>query len=155
MFVYEFHHACLHEMSAKRHLQFLVHIQITHPKDSYITMESAFIMYPFPKTLPIMNTRKEVTVWLQWRHQNFLRGGHEEPAVETLRGSCHICKGPFQHCCELPVRLPCGHIFGHACLANWVRSDKGLRPCPLCFKTIACYQGNIINPDDGVYRSYL
>lgn len=38
---------------------------------------------------------------------------------------------PSQDWPEFPVQLPCGHVFGHWCIATWLR---GCRPpsCPVC-----------------------
>ena len=55
-------------------------------------------------------------------------------------GICHICKEPFNYSdagfagnSELPVKLPCNHIMGSACLATWFHSSNS---CPMCRATL-------------------
>ena len=35
---------------------------------------------------------------------------------------------------DIPVRLPCGHVFGRECIYSWITSCRGENPptCPLC-----------------------
>ena len=53
--------------------------------------------------------------------------------------SCDICLGAYRNvlddeniapASDKPVRLPCGHIFGSACIASWV--NDGNNSCPTC-----------------------
>ena len=61
------------------------------------------------------------------------------PKMTDLRDeqkTCHICMEPFTDGVlkELPVLLPCGHIFGKDCMIKWLSSngDKSPRSCPMC-----------------------
>lgn len=130
----------------------------THPtlttNPHIITLPGLIMPFSYRMTLPILTTKRGLSIFLQSRHSIFLGGGHEESAAQTLRGSCHICKRPYRHCCELPVRLSCGHIFGNFCLASWIRQVNGLRPCPLCFETMVCYVEDK-TVEDGITKSHL
>ena len=41
---------------------------------------------------------------------------------------------PFSDLPELPVRLPCGHIFGQICVLKWISGERSGYPptCPIC-----------------------
>lgn len=50
--------------------------------------------------------------------------------------TCHICMESFtsEFVQDLPILLPCGHIFGKNCVVKWLTSDgdKSPRSCPMC-----------------------
>lgn len=54
---------------------------------------------------------------------------------------CHICKDEFfssndqnpDEDNDVPLKLPCNHIMGHACLATWLKHNSS---CPLCRATL-------------------
>ena len=62
--------------------------------------------------------------------------------IETLPSldeKCAICTEPYlESSCELrdpldsPVKIRCGHIFGHNCLVRWMLSDSFDNQCPFC-----------------------
>lgn len=75
---------------------------------------------------------------LQPRVTKFV-SGLPNPETANLRDeqkSCHICMEPFTGGLlqELPVLLPCGHIFGKDCMIKWLSSDgdRSPRNCPMC-----------------------
>lgn len=41
---------------------------------------------------------------------------------------------------DIPVRLPCGHVFGRECIYSWITSCRGENPptCPLCRVVLEC-----------------
>ena len=50
----------------------------------------------------------------------------DHPEINT----CHICQEVFDTTSrEIRVRLPCHHIFGAACISNWMSINE---TCPLC-----------------------
>ncbi|KAL5426330.1 hypothetical protein PMIN04_002023 [Paraphaeosphaeria minitans] len=57
-------------------------------------------------------------------------------------GSCIICSDPFS-ASHQPVALSCHHIFGHACIKNWLHNGRGAtNNCPIC-------RAEIYTPTDG------
>ncbi|KAJ4985926.1 hypothetical protein SVAN01_08615 [Stagonosporopsis vannaccii] len=58
-------------------------------------------------------------------------------ALDPDKPVCCICLQPFgsttltQGGSEAPTQLPCGHVFGEACMASWARVNNS---CPLCRK---------------------
>ena len=44
---------------------------------------------------------------------------------------CHICIQPFMGAegNELPLKLPCNHVMGSACLTTWLENNN---TCPIC-----------------------
>lgn len=57
-----------------------------------------------------------------------VRVGPDEPQ------RCCICLDPYytstgDEYAEVPLQLPCGHVFGDACIAEWMQTK---RTCPLC-----------------------
>lgn len=65
-------------------------------------------------------------------------------ALERTDGACYICFQPFGSTdplhggSEVPVQLPCGHVFGEVCITIWTHSSNS---CPLCRK-------KVLNTDD-------
>lgn len=63
----------------------------------------------------------------------FLRSLHVLPASDHPEAvnTCPICQEAFENTArrEVPVRLPCHHVFGALCISEWI-SIK--RTCPLC-----------------------
>lgn len=47
---------------------------------------------------------------------------------------CTICQEPYysKSAKEIPVKLPCAHIFGSDCISKWLSSPTSQRRCPLC-----------------------
>lgn len=45
---------------------------------------------------------------------------------------------PVSELAEFPVRLPCGHIFGHLCVQVWIAGEESGDPptCPFCRVTL-------------------
>lgn len=64
--------------------------------------------------------------------------------------TCHICKEAFENRndSELPVRLPCGHIFGKICISKWISN----RTCPLCRAIFFEHAGPNAPEQDGEAR---
>ena len=60
----------------------------------------------------------------------------DDPASQE--DDCLICKEPFNlwristDTMNRPVRLPCGHVFGVQCFAQWMFSPGFQGRCPLC-----------------------
>lgn len=60
-------------------------------------------------------------------------------ALNPDQRACCICFQPFgstastQGGPEVPVKLPCGHLFGEMCISTWTRSRNS---CPLCRKKV-------------------
>lgn len=57
---------------------------------------------------------------------------HTTPAVFTESATCAICLDA--HGRSGSVRVPCGHSFHSACIAEWARRA---RSCPVCRADIA------------------
>ena len=49
--------------------------------------------------------------------------------------NCSICQETYYS--ERPVKLPCGHIFGHRCATRWLQTAK---TCPTC-------RAKLVRPD--------
>ena len=58
----------------------------------------------------------------------------ELPSPSEQVGSCDICGDCFGEDGEKPVQLPCGHIFGSECVAQWMSPfvDGSHNTCPMC-----------------------
>lgn len=62
---------------------------------------------------------------------------------------CHICKDDFSsdkirnpdEDNDIPVKLPCNHIMGSACLATWLNINNS---CPLCRATLCDQQASFL-----------
>jgi hypothetical protein len=60
-------------------------------------------------------------------------------ALDRNERACCICFQPFGPTeslhgrAEVPVQLPCGHVFGEECISIWARSSNS---CPLCRKKV-------------------
>lgn len=50
---------------------------------------------------------------------------------EEERRTLENCQIDWKH---VPVQLPCGHVFGQACLAHWLKDNHS---CPLCRVSLA------------------
>ena len=53
--------------------------------------------------------------------------------------TCLICMEPFlSNDAEIPIKLPCKHVFGTACMLHWLSplSGDGKNSCPFCRKQI-------------------
>lgn len=71
-----------------------------------------------------------------------------EVKLSTLKGTdrnCSICQEAYRHPAapprtqtrrETPVRLPCQHVFGAACLQEWFSTNPS---CPVCRKDFRAY----------------
>jgi hypothetical protein len=78
-------------------------------------------------------------------------------------GSCIICSDPFS-ADHQPVALQCHHIFGHACIKNWLHNGRGAtNSCPICrreiytpsdggaFTTASIWAALCASPADGIH----
>jgi hypothetical protein len=60
-------------------------------------------------------------------------------ALDPNDRACYICFQPFGSTgslygeSEVPVQLPCGHVFGEVCISIWTHSSNS---CPLCRKKV-------------------
>ncbi|OCL02417.1 hypothetical protein AOQ84DRAFT_382712 [Glonium stellatum] len=70
--------------------------------------------------------------WLPPELDSFISSVALEDLPDDEDRRCNICIVDFEpNGDELPVKLRCGHIFGHKCILGWVGKDLS-RPCPLC-----------------------
>ena len=66
----------------------------------------------------------------------------KQPLLSDLEGNikCYICHEPFLSGKkpEMPIKLPCDHIFGSSCILRWLSplSRKSRNNCPLCRKAV-------------------
>lgn len=84
------------------------------------------------------------------------------PTVDELHDTtCNICLNDSmqkntQHGPEIPVKLPCGHVFGMTCLLTWASSSLPSRKlCPCCrrrFLTTMVDTAAEGNPSGGTNR---
>lgn len=63
-----------------------------------------------------------------------------EHALDPSEEACCICFEPLSSTqlshgwSEMPVQLPCGHVFGEACILRWTLTNGS---CPLCRRDIS------------------
>ena len=80
--------------------------------------------------------------------------------IETLPSSldekCAICTEPYLETSgelrdplDAPVRIRCGHIFGHNCLVRWMLSDNFDNQCPYCRSQVVD-ESDLESPDPNV-----
>ena len=76
--------------------------------------------------------------------------------VPSLDEKCAICTEPYlEGPCELrdapdaPVKIRCGHIFGHNCLVRWMLSGNFDNSCPFCRAQVV-YESDLESPDPNV-----
>lgn len=65
---------------------------------------------------------------------------------EEERRTLENCLIDWKH---VPVQLPCGHIFGQACLAHWLKDNLS---CPLCRVSLADEEDGPANNDENSTR---
>lgn len=81
-----------------------------------------------------MNTMQETSEHASYVHGNTLIPVRADALDPTDRFCC-ICLQPFGPAAlagggsEIPCQLPCGHVFGEACIGSWILTDNS---CPLC-----------------------
>ena len=70
----------------------------------------------------------------QFREQ-LLQPENVVPVDEAENSTCTICKEPFgtmnssTGAVEVPIRLPCSHVYGSICIGLWLSDHNS---CPLC-----------------------
>ena len=70
--------------------------------------------------------------------------------------SCAICLQPYRvgESQEIPLQLPCGHIFGKECLLTWLtdigKDDAHVASCPMCRKECISEKRKHIGTHEGL-----
>lgn len=78
--------------------------------------------------VPIVRTTADVLDYLNHLQEVVLGSLPEEST------SCNICHDPYETGGETITMLPCSHVFGSHCIAEWLSPDEaqGHNTCPMC-----------------------
>ncbi|KAL9102681.1 MAG: hypothetical protein Q9163_002203 [Psora crenata] len=73
---------------------------------------------------------------------------------EDFHNPTHQSSADASH--EVPIRLPCGHIFGDVCFKDWIQPFGNGTGCPLCRANhFPSYTGLRITEEDSVGRARI
>lgn len=53
----------------------------------------------------------------------------EDLSIDETDQRCNICYGAYSEGEEKPVKLPCGHVYGSLCIANWLMDQDTCCTC--------------------------